>query len=387
MMSPAPETDSRFRIGLTLALLVAGVGLFTWRQLAPGPSEGGPAAANGAQAHEGTGQEARPSWTHQGEVYGSTFEIKVVLPVGVSAPSPAELLGEVGAALARVDVAMSTYRPDSEISRINAGPAGDLHALSPDLAAVLRIAQEVHVASGGAFDPTVMALVEVWGFGPGGAPLVGEEPSESALAAAQGRVGLARLGLEFSAGGGATLRKQVEGLRLDLNAIAPGYAADVIAAAFEELGVEEYMIEVGGEVLARGLNTSGQVWRIGIEVPDGGTRELYASVPLANAGLATSGDYRKYREVGGKRISHTIDPRSGRPISHELASVTVIQPTCAAADAWATALNVLGPEEGFALAEAKGIPALFIIRDGEGFREKTTSALGTLMPAAPPPHP
>ena len=180
------------------------------------------------------------------------------------------------------------------------------------------------------------------------------------------------------------LRKLHPELTIDLSALAKGYGVDVLAEYLEEVGVQDYMVEIGGEIRARGTNPDGQVWRIGIEKPEpGGQRSVYEALPLEDLGMATSGDYRNYYELDGERLSHTIDPRTGRPITHKLASVTVLHEECAFADAYATALNVLGPERGYELAVSLKLPALFIVRVDDRFEEKATPAFQALREDSP----
>jgi thiamine biosynthesis lipoprotein len=156
------------------------------------------------------------------------------------------------------------------------------------------------------------------------------------------------------------LRKAAAGVAIDLDGIAPGWAVDRLAERLEALGVRDYLVEIGGEVRARGDSPEQRRWRVAVEKPLAGERVAQAVIELGNNGVSTSGDYRDYREMDGRRISHTIDPRTGLPVAHRLASVTVVHASVAAADAWATALMVLGPEEGMALARREGLAALFV---------------------------
>ena len=179
---------------------------------------------------------------------------------------------------------------------------------------------------------------------------------------------------------GGTLRKARADCRIDLSAIAKGFGADRVSEGLARQGLPHHMVEVGGEVRARGLNGSEQVWRIGIERPTSAGWSVQFVVPLADLSLATSGDYRNFVERDGVRISHTIDPRTGWPISHNLASVSVIHASCMTADGMATALSVLGPDEGFDFAEQQGIPAYFLVRVAENvFEERQTSSWARLI--------
>jgi thiamine biosynthesis lipoprotein len=190
-------------------------------------------------------------------------------------------------------------------------------------------------------------------------------------------VGFARLEL---AADGRSLRKTVPGLQLDVNGIAPGYAVDLIAERFDALGIRDYLVELGGEVRARGNSPAGRPWRVAVEAPLSGERKPFALVELDGLAVSTSGDYRDFREVSGRRFSHTLDPRTGAPVTHGLASVSVVHPSAAHADAYATALMVLGPDAGMALAGRLGLAALFIERgaDGQPFTERSTPAFDRL---------
>jgi thiamine biosynthesis lipoprotein len=272
-----------------------------------------------------------------------------------------------------VDNAMSTYRPDSEIESFNRGGT-ESFAASRDLIEVVSEAQRVARLTDGAFDITVGPLVDIWGFGPSGPT---ETPSEERLQELVAVTGFEQLEVDVE---GGFLRKARSDCRIDLSAIAKGFAADRMSDALVREGLLHHMVEVGGEVRARGVNGSGEVWRIGIERPTAVGRSVHMAVSLADLSMATSGDYRNYVEREGMRISHTIDPRTGRPITHDLASVSVIHASCMTADALATALGVLGPDEGFELAEGLDIPAFFLIRVDEGvFEERQTSVWEALV--------
>ena len=256
-----------------------------------------------------------------------------------------------------------------------------------DLLEVVRLAKQVSAQSNGAFDVTVAPLVEAWGFGPqanGGPKKHGEpertEPTAERIAELQALVGDSKLEIDLAAG---TLRKRVAGLRVDLSAIAKGHGCDRIAVVLETAGYHDYMIEIGGELRLAGANPSGEGWSVAIERPTAdaaGVRAVHAMFELTDVAVATSGDYRNFWAQGETRYSHTIDPRTGRPITHALASVTVVHPESAAlADAWATALDVLGPEEGLAVAEQLDLAAYFLIRGDTGFEVQSTSAFQSYL--------
>jgi thiamine biosynthesis lipoprotein len=307
----------------------------------------------------------------QGAAQGTTYHITARLPDKVTHEQVQQYIDKC---FRDIDAGLSTYREDSEISKFNKMPLDIPVSVSREFIDVLDISREVYQQSAGAFNPAVNDLVKLWGFGsqwiPGQAQVI---PDSDAIAKA-------RLTMNFTSieTNGLQIGK-LKPVKLDFNGVAQGYTVDVIANAFAGLGIRDYMIEVGGEVFAKGLGPHGSVWRIGVEMPDGlssgADKQVFAAVLLDNAGLATSGDYRDYYEIDGKRYSHTIDPVSGRPINNRLASVTVLAKTAGYADAWATALMVLGEDAGFSLAEKRGMPAYFIYRNAGKFEVKTTSAM------------
>lgn len=316
----------------------------------------------------GTALAAEGAWIElAGPTMGTSYSVR--LHKGLRERSPVLLQQRVEGILQRITEALSTYDPQSEVSRFNRARRTGWTAVSHDTATVVAEALRISALTGGAFDVTVGPLVELWGFGPGGrAPAT---PGPEAIAAARASVGFRYLGARA---GPPELRKGLPALSLDLSGIAQGYAVDEVAAYLEGLGVERYLVEIGGEVRAEGTNARGEPWRIGIERPAGGERRVQRMVQLGGQALATSGDYRDYFEREGRRYSHTIDPRSGRPVGHGLASVSVIRPAAMEADALATALMVLGPEAGLALAERAVIAAYFIVREGEGLAERHSRA-------------
>jgi len=301
----------------------------------------------------------------RGSTMGTSYSVKVVdLPSALTAES---LQAQIDQLLEAVNDSMSTYREDSELSRFNRHPGSDWVAASEGLLEVLEIAQETSRISEGAFDITVGPLVNLWGFGPDATP--DRVPDEAEIRSALAKVGYRRLHLQRAP---PAIRKDLPDLYLDLSAIAKGYGVDAVAAHLESLGLESYLVEIGGEVWGKGHNARGTPWRIAIETPSVGERSVYAIVQLDGQGIATSGDYRNFFEQQGQRFSHSIDPATGRPVTHTLASVTVLGPSVTRADALATALLVLGPERGYRLAEQQGLAALFIMRQGNGFSERAT---------------
>ena len=295
---------------------------------------------------------------------GTVYRVTVPRPLPVT---DGDLLSAVAAQLEEVDALMSTYREDSELSALNRHDSIDAFPLSAETFAVLAEANEVSRATSGAFDITVGPLVDAWGFGPSATT----EPSDPDLIARLMKTtGWQELTLDEST---RTVRKSSPDVRCDLSAIAKGYAVDQIARAIEGLGCGDYMVDVGGEVRVAGLNADGEPWRIGIERPDAAGRVVHRILQLKDTGVATSGDYRNFRVEDGRRLSHVLDPRIGRPVETGVASATVLHDSAMRADAFATALLVLGERDGIAVAEQEGLAVLLLLRDGQGgFREATS---------------
>ena len=313
----------------------------------------------------------------RGPTMGTSYHVTVV-GAGAEPATRKRRSALVSAALEEVDASMSNWRDDSELSRFSAHHSAEPFAASPALRRVVAAAQQIRVASDGALDVTVAPLVRAWGFGPGGDR---SPPSEAELTELAAHVGGAKLTVTAEA-----LVKATPKLELDLSAIAKGYAVDLVSERLADAGFTSSLVEIGGELRTRGQAPGDRAWRVGIEQPGSSSEQrVGARLPLGDRALATSGDYRNYYERDGARLSHTLDPRTGRPIAHRLASVSVISQDCMSADGWATALNVLGPEAGFALAKARGLPALFITRraDGAGFEVRETAAFTALRRPAP----
>lgn len=297
----------------------------------------------------------------KGDTMGTTYSVRVAHPPERFVESPSELALLIERELVHVNDHMSTYREDSELSRFNASTDITPFPLSRDTATVFALALQVSEQSGGAFDVTVGPLVNAWGFGPDGRPAT--PLADDAIAELKSRVGYANLKLDSE---NDTITKQIANIYCDLSAIAKGWASERVATALSDAGCTDFMAEIGGEVQAKGLNPDGVPWRIAIETPTEGRRQVFAIAGLSDVGMATSGDYRNFYDVDGLRLSHTIDPRTGRPIAHDLGSVSVVHDSCALADAYATTLMVMGADQGFAWASEKGLAAFFITRDPEG---------------------
>lgn len=337
---------SRAKVLLPL-LLVGFTALSAWRMWPhkPGLEQAAP--------------DTTPALTFSGPTMGTTYKVTVVAPLSEAEQRSIEAV--IAEELAAVDVQMSTWRPDSEISRFNAHAATTPFPASRGFLEVVQAANQISAASDGAFDITVTPLIAAWGFGPGGRKDSAPEPTQAELDALP--IGWQKLTVDLAAG---TLQKADPALQLELSAIAPGHAADRIAARLRELGFTRTLVDVGGEILASGRAAHGGPWRLGVERPDTSGGVVQRLLPLTDQALATSGDYRNYYEVDGVRRSHTIDPRTRRPIAHRLASVSVLHRSAMLADGWATALNVLGPDAGLELATKQAIPALFLVRQPDG---------------------
>ncbi len=316
--------------------------------------------------------ENSPQWSFEGRTMGTTYSVKIVdLPDSVDSSRLEQVFQ---ARLQTVNGQMSTYQVDSDLSRFNRSSAVDWVTVPDALRTVVDVARSVTARTGGAFDVTVGPLVNLWGFGPGNQnPRV---PAATEIEQTLQRVGARHLATRADP---AALRKDRPDLYIDLSAIAKGYAVDVLANYLEGQGIADYLVEIGGEVRTGGNNRQGKPWRIAVERPLPGQRVVHRSIGLSSAAMATSGDYRNYFTQDGQSYSHTIDPRTGSPVRHRLASVSVVAETAVFADAMATALMVLGPDAGYVLAEREKIAALFIVRDGNALVEHATPAFQYLM--------
>ena len=260
--------------------------------------------------------------------------------------------------LASLSAIFSTYIADSELSRYNQLPAPACAPVSQELAALLRLAVQVHERSGGAFNPALGPVIARWGFDSIARGDDWQPPGNSELVSLLERAQFDTLVLRAD----RQLCKQRD-MALNFSAIAKGYAVDAVAAELEKLGIRHYLVDIGGELRASGHNPDGQPWRLAVEQPVMASGQVLEVLELSAGGVATSGDYRNFVDHDGQRYGHTIDPRSGQPVSHGLRSVTVVASTAAEADAWATALMVLGPEQGAELAETLGLAVLLVADD------------------------
>lgn len=304
--------------------------------------------------------------TISGTKMGTSYQITVIadqLP-------PDDLEQQIEQLLAKVDNSMSTYKKDSEISQFNRLPVGQTMAISQEFAEVVKISRQIWQLSNGAFDPTIGPLVDLWGFGP-------DERHESIPSSKTIELTKAQIGFDFVVLDEYKLSK-TKAVSIDLSAVAKGYAVDRVADLLEMLALPDYLVEIGGEIRVSGFNADGVAWRIAMEQP-----QLFAEVDrvinITDIAVATSGDYRNYFEKDGVRYSHTIDPVTGRPIVHNLASVTVLTQSCAEADAWATAFSVLGVEQSLKLAEQLDIAAYMLVRENEQFVPRTSEAFNLFL--------
>lgn len=301
-----------------------------------------------------------------GPTMGVSWRVLAQAPADVSEP---DIAAAAQGAADLVVREMSTWEPDSDLSRFNRAAANAWVDLPDHLMTVVRAALELAALTEGAFDPTVGAAVDLWGFGPAGA--VVRPPSPAALSGV--RTGWRHLEVD-----GGRLR-QPGGLRLDLSGIAKGYGVDLVAEAVAALGVRDMLVEIGGELRGAGVKGDGEPWWVEVEAPpDAPSGELPLLVALHGLSIATSGDWRREFTADGRRYSHTLDPRTRRPVGGEIAAVSVLHRQCMQADALCTALMVLG-DDGPAFAEAQGLAAQFVMRGGGGLRELATPALQAML--------
>ncbi|MDP1571074.1 MAG: FAD:protein FMN transferase [Vicinamibacterales bacterium] len=347
----------------TLRRVVAASGLLVWTGVV--------AACAGAPA------PSRQTIEFSGPTMGATFTVKVVTgPEGLAGAPEIDAL--IRADLERINVLMSTWDPASELSRFNQSPSLDPFPVAPETFEVFAWARTLEAMTGGALDVTVGPLLDAWGFGPAGPRDLA--PTDAEVARLLEGTGLRHVVLDAEA---RTVRKLRPDIVCEFSSLAPGYAADRLAALLVERGATDFLVDVGGEFRVRGFNDAGTPWQIAVERPTEQGRFIERMIPITDGAIATSGDYRNYHEVEGVRVAHILDPRTGRPIRHRLASVTVVDALGVRADGLSTALMVLGPDEGYALAESLDLAALFIVRaeGGDGFESRGTPRFEAL--AAP----
>jgi len=310
--------------------------------------------------------------TLAGEAFGTTWSVS-----WRGAPNEQTAGHAISAVLDTIDLRMSSWRADSELSAVRSGP-GPV-PVSEETFAVVDAALDLAAATGGAFDPTVEPLMALWGYR---GQQVTAAPTDDEVQAVRAAVGWTRVALTRTPEGPHI---DAGGTALDLSAIAKGHAVDRVSAALSALGATDHLVEIGGEVRAHGTGPHGE-WRLGVDTPDPAVAPgtaLVSVVALRNAAMATSGNYRSVYEVDGAQVVHTMDPRTGRPHVSAVASATVLAPDCRTADGWATALMVLGPDAGLAAIEDRPeLDALLLLRDGDGWIERRTSGLDAHIPSA-----
>ena len=307
---------------------------------------------------------------YSGATMGTTYSVSIA---DAHADGDA-VAAAVAAELRAVNGRMSTWLDDSELSRFNRRASTDWQPVSASLCVLVERALDISAETGGAFDITILPLVDLWGFGAGGR--IARLPTLAELAEIRARTGYAKLSADCAA---PALRKTRADLKIDLSAIAKGYGVDRVAERLDALGFANYLVEVGGELRLRGRKTRDTPWRIGLERPEAGLSSVQTSLAPGDTGIATSGDYRNYYERDGQRYSHAIDPATGAPLRHTTAAVTVLAPRAADADAVATALLVMGAEKGLSFAAARGIAALFLDRRGSEIHARPTPAFTEMV--------
>ena len=306
--------------------------------------------------------------TVSGSAMGTTYQVKVATDQSLDKKA---LEIELESELTWINRIMSTWRHDSNLSVFNRSPIGQPMPVPDELIRVLQLSNLIHQISDGAFDISMGPLVNLWGFGPDA--VSNGIPTEARINEALLKTGINHLHIQ-----NGKLTRKIE-LQIDLSGIAKGFAVDRISQLLSRKGLENHLVEIGGELKARGVNDRGIHWVIAIEKPAGLERSIFRTLPLDDLAMATSGEYRHYREVDGKRYSHTIDPRTGKPVTHHLASVTVIHESAAMADGFATAINVLGPDDGMSLAIKQKLSVLFIIKSVNGFVEKRSPSMDAYL--------
>ncbi|SUQ56964.1 Thiamine biosynthesis lipoprotein ApbE precursor [Raoultella terrigena] len=263
------------------------------------------------------------------------------------------------------DRLLSTWKNDSALMQFNHTTSTEPWPVSAAMADIVTMSLRIGAKTHGAMDVTVGPLVNLWGFGPDKQPVKTPDPQQ--IAAAKARTGLQHLTV-INRTDRQYLQKDIADLYVDLSTVGEGYAADHLARLMEQEGISRYLVSVGGALVSRGMNADGQPWRVAIQKPTDRENAVQAIVDINGHGISTSGSYRNYYELDGKRISHVIDPQTGRPIDHKLVSVTVIAPTALEADGWDTGLMVLGPQKAQEVVKEQGLAVYMIVKEGEGFK-------------------
>ncbi|SFS05017.1 thiamine biosynthesis lipoprotein [Dyella sp. OK004] len=304
-----------------------------------------------------------------GETMGTTWSARVAAPADVPLH---HLQSGIQQCLDLVDGQMSTYKPHSALSRFNTAPAGTWRPLPQACFTVLTHALRLASDTGGAYDPTVGPLVNLWGFGPAARPE--STPSDRAMTEARERVGWWKVKLDAA----NEMAYQPGGSYVDLSSVAKGYVVDLVGTWLDDAGVTSWLIEVGGELKGKGTKPDGSPWRIAIEHPDASGQHGRV-VSLSGCAIATSGDYRRSYGRGGQTYSHHIDPRSGSPVPHTVASVSILAAQAMTADPLGTAMTVMGPEQGLAYARERHLAVLFVLHGEHGFEERMSPAFAEAL--------
>ena len=311
-------------------------------------------------------REKLPVLELTGSTMGTHYSVKLVAPRPQT--DTRALQEQINSSLSRIEQRMSTYRSDSELSLFNRSASTDWVGVSAELCGVIEQALSVSEITS-AFDITVGPLVNLWGFGPSG---TGPKPPEaSTIARTLKDTGFELIHSDCTI---PAIRKDRTGVYVDLSAYAKGYAVDQIVELLSDYGLENFLVEIGGELRMHGHNADKKSWSIAIEKPADFASEVQSIVQITNVAFATSGDYRNFFVFAGQRFSHTIDPQTGYPVTHNTAAVSIIGNSAAFADAMATAMLVLGVDEGLALAEREGIAAYFQLRTDLGIEEYSSQA-------------
>ena len=312
-----------------------------------------------------TGDEYRDLYVVRGTTMGTIYTVKIVHE-NFSENQLTKMKKGIEECLEAVNRQMSVFNSNSELSKFNRYRDTDWFGVSIDTVKVIEQSIAISEKSNGAFDITVGPLVNLWGFGPGiRARIV---PEDEKIKGVLKNTGYKNISVKFSP---PSVKKNIAGIECNLSAIAKGYGVDQIAEYLDKEKIGNYLIEIGGEIRVKGTNRQNKVWRIGIATPEHGFG-IQKVISLRDMSMATSGDYRNFFEKNGIRFSHTIDPRTGKPIGHNLVSVTVIYDSCTVADAMATAINVMGPDEGYKLALKEKLAVFMIVKHKTGFIEKIT---------------
>lgn len=295
---------------------------------------------------------------------GTSYHIKII---DENIEDTEQLQRDVDTLLLTINQLFSTYIPDSEVSNFNRHNKTEPVEVSAEFVKVTKEALAISQSTAGAYDITVGPLVNLWGFGPDFSE--GDIPSDVDVQLALSAIGYQHLVLDDAA---RTLKKTKPSLYVDFSSIAKGYGVDQVSKLLDRKGYRHYMVEIGGEMRLSGRNSQGGQWRIAVEKPDSSTRAIQRVINISDTAIATSGDYRNFFVKDGLRYSHTLDPITGRPVKHTLASVTVLASSSMTADAWATALMVLGHKKGYDLAMENDLAVLFLVNDGDSVKEVMT---------------